>query len=128
MKPREILYEIAAINAYAILHNMYSLLMLSRYQIQRHCVPVVSVEMKNWPYNDIKANVIFIKHALVYNAREWMYWIVLHPIIALCYTSITRKWSAKYDQHKCEELFQPGKSIKFTSVGNSWHCNVNFGV
>lgn len=103
-KPREILltflfflYEIAAKNAYAIIDNMYSLLMLSHYQIQRRCLPVVSVEMKNWPYNNIKANVIFIKHALVYNARDRMYWIVFHPIIALWYTSITQKWSAEYD-------------------------------
>lgn len=95
---------------------MYSLLMLSHDQIQRHCVPVVSVEMKNWPYNDIKANVIFIKHALVYNASDRMYWTVCHPIIALWSRSITHKWSAEYDQHKWEEMFQPGKYTKFLTL------------
>lgn len=95
-------------NAYAIIDNMYSLLMLSHYQIQRHCLPV-SVEMKNSPYNNIKANVIFIKHAFVYNARDRMYWILFHPIIALWYTRITQKWSAKYDQYKCEEMFNQKK-------------------
>lgn len=53
---------------------------------------------------------------MAYNARDRMYWTAFHPVIALWYTSLTQKWSAESDQHKCEEMFEPGKYFKITLI------------